>query len=292
MGTDKRARQKELRSTRLEEARRQTEQASRRRRVFNIGGILIAAAVVVGVIVFFGGNDDQKVATKSSTTTGASQTTLPGQTTTSGNGLQPVALKGPGSGASVKGATPCPKPDGSSPRTTTFEKAPPMCIDPAKNYRARFDTTKGTFVVQLDAASAPLTVNNFVVLADYQFYNGVPFHRIVPNFVIQAGDPSDVPNGAGGPGYTIGEEPPADKTYEKYDLAMAKTNDPNSTGSQFFIVTGDPSALNSAGTYSLFGKVVEGNEVVDAIGATPTAGPSQDAPTEQVTINKVTIEES
>src|SRR5690606_33328144 len=152
-----------------------------------------------------------------------------------------------------------------------------------------FETTEGTFVAALDTQAAPQTVNNFVVLARYHFYDGIPFHRIVPDFVIQAGDPSDVPDGTGGPGYTIEEEPPADQKYEKYDLAMAKTQAPRSTGSQFFVVTGDTSALDASPTYSLFGKVVEGTDVVDATGAKEVAG---DAPTEQINIVKVTISES
>lgn len=149
------------------------------------------------------------------------------------------------------------------------------------------DTNLGSFTVALDATKAPITVNNFVVLARYHFYDGLTFHRVVPNFVIQGGDPAG--DGSGGPGYKIGEEPPADKTYQKYDLAMAKTNEANSTGSQFFVVTGDPAALNQAGTYSLFGHVTVGTDVVDKIGAVELNGES---PKETVTMTKVTITET
>lgn len=280
MGTEKRARQKEYHRSRLEAARKEAAAAKRRQRTIRVGGIVAATVILVGVMALFGGRDDtskdEAKKSEASSTTSAAPSTA-------------ATLKGPGQGASIKGDTPCPKADGSSERTTSFENPPPMCIDDAKTYTATFQTNKGSFTATLDAKSAPVTVNNFVVLARYHFYDGIPFHRIVPDFVIQAGDPSDTPDGQGGPGYTIKEEPPADKTYEKYDLAMAKTAAANSTGSQFFVVTGDPSALNSAGTYSLFGKVTEGTEVVDAIAATPVTG---DAPNEQVTIEKLTIAES
>ena len=149
--------------------------------------------------------------------------------------------------------------------------------------------------MSLDAKAAPTTVNNFVVLARSHFYDGIPFHRVVPDFVIQAGDPTETDDltqlGGGGPGYTIAEEPPADGTYATYDLAMAKTQEPNSTGSQFFVVTGDPAPLNSLPTYSLFGTVTDGKDVVDAIGKAPVSGPSGDTPEDPVTIESITITE-
>jgi len=283
VGTDKRARQKELHRSRLEAAKAAEQARERRTRFVRFGLIgLVAVGLVVLVNVFAGGGDEE-VSSDSSTTTTAAEAT-----TTSAGQLVPAALKGPGAGSSILGETPCPKADGSSARTTSFEKPPPMCIDESKTYTATFETSKGTFTATLDAKAAPQTVNNFVVLARYHFYDGIPFHRIVPNFVIQAGDPSDTPNGQGGPGYSIGEEPPADKKYEKYDLAMAKTQAPSSTGSQFFVVTGDPAALDASPTYSLFGHVTDGTAVVDAIGTSPVAG---DSPTEQITIQKVTIAE-
>jgi len=286
MGTDKRARQKELHRTRAEQAAKAAAAADRRKKFVSIGLVAVLVAGVVGVVTLLGGDEEQ---TASDTTT----TTAPGEAPdTSAAGSEAATLTGPGAGEAVTGETPCPEADGSSPRTTSFEQAPPTCIDESKTYTAIFDTTEGSFTATLDAQAAPITVNNFVVLARYRYFDGIPFHRIVPGFVIQAGDPSDTPDGTGGPGYTIGEEPPADKTYEKYDLAMAKTAEPNSTGSQFFVVTGDPSALNSAGTYSLFGRVTAGTEVVDAIGSSPTAGPSGDSPTKQITINSITIAES
>ena len=203
-----------------------------------------------------------------------------------------ATLVAPAPGATLTGDTPCPATDGSSERTTTFVKAPPVCIDATKAYTAVFETSMGTFEVGLDAKAAPVGVNNLVVLARYHFYDGVPFHRIVPDFVIQGGDPLGEPWGTHGPGYTISEEPPADGTYEKYDFAMAKTSEPNSTGSQFFVVTGSPDPLNAQPTYSWLGKVTAGMDVVDAIGAVPGTGPSGDTPTEAVVMKTVTIKEA
>lgn len=204
----------------------------------------------------------------------------------------------PEPGASVSGETECPAEDGSSERTTSFEQAPPMCIDPDARYLATIATTMGDIEVELDPSIAPETVNNFVTLARYQYFDGVPFHRIVPDFVIQGGDPVGEPFGTGGPGYTIDEEPPTETNeqgtlYAKYDLAMAKTPAPSSTGSQFFIVTGRTDPLDGDGSYSLFGRVLpESYAVVDAIGAVPGVGPTGDTPSEAVVMESVTIVEA
>ena len=144
-----------------------------------------------------------------------------------------------------------------------------MCIDPAKTYTATLATTEGDIVIELDAANAPETVNNFVVLSRYHFYDNVPFHRIVPGFVNQAGDPVGPTPGTGGPGYTIPDELPADPAtaYPPGTVAMANSG-PESGGSQFFLVIGDQNgALSSAGSYSVFGKVIEGQDVSEAINA-------------------------
>ena len=274
MGTDKRARQKELHRTRLDEARRTAETSARKRRIINIVLSVVGALVIVSGVAWL----TRDKSTTTAAATSPSTTLAAGETTTSEAG---------GTTTTVVSTTACPATDGSSPRTTTFATPPPICIDPTKAYSAVIDTNLGSFTVSLDAKKAPTTVNNFVVLARYHFYDGLTFHRVVPNFVIQGGDPAG--DGSGGPGYTIGEEPPADKTYQKYDLAMAKTGAPNSTGSQFFVVTGDPSALNQAGTYSLFGHVTAGTEVVDKIGTVEVDGQK---PKQTITMSKVTITES
>jgi cyclophilin family peptidyl-prolyl cis-trans isomerase len=182
--------------------------------------------------------------------------------------------------------TPCPEPDGSSPKQRRFDGPPPMCIDAARRYTATMETSKGSMTIALDAASAPKTVNNFVFLARYHFYDGVGFHRIIPGFVIQGGDPEGT--GRGGPGYRFEDELPRPGRYELGSLAMANAG-PNTNGSQFFIISG-PAGVRLPPQYSLFGKVVAGMDVVRAIEA--VGSPGQGTPKERVTIQSVTVEES
>jgi cyclophilin family peptidyl-prolyl cis-trans isomerase len=289
VGTDKRTRQKELHRTRLEQARKEAASQARRRRIIQIVGAVVVSVVIVGGIAFLTGDDDTEVSSDGTTTTLPS-TTLPGETTT----VPTAGLVGPGAGASITGPTPCPAADGSSPRTTSFAEAPPMCIDPAKSYTADVSTTKGDFTITLDPERAPKTVNNFVVLSRYHFYDGIPFHRIIADFVVQAGDPSDAPAGSGGPGYSFEDELPKPEDYGPYSLAMANSG-PDTNGSQFFIVLSEngakslADAVGGTANYSLFGTVTSGMEVVDAIGQTPVDG---DVPTEQVDIKSITITES
>lgn len=181
--------------------------------------------------------------------------------------------------------TECPEADGSSPKKRRFDGPPPMCIDPEKAYTAEMVTSKGTMVIALDAAAAPKTVNNFVVLARYHYYDGIIFHRVIPGFMLQGGDPEG--SGRGGPGYRFADELPKPGRYEIGSLAMANAGQ-NSNGSQFFIVSGS-SGVGLPPQYSLFGKVVKGLDVVSAIEA---AGSPSGAPKEKVVIESVTITES
>ena len=178
-----------------------------------------------------------------------------------------------------------PAPDGSSPKTQRFDGPPPVVIDPAKRYTAEVVTTKGTLVIALDAVAAPATVNNFVFLARWHYYDGIVFHRIIPGFMLQGGDPEG--SGRGGPGYRFDDELPAPGRYEIGSLAMANAG-PNTNGSQFFIVSG-PDGTSLPPSYSLFGKVVAGLDVVKAIEA---VGSRSGAPSEQVVIESVTITEA
>ncbi len=182
--------------------------------------------------------------------------------------------------------TPCPAPDGSSPQRREFDEAPPMCIDPAMRYTATMETTLGTMVIHLDAAAAPKTVNNFVTLARYGYYDGIIFHRIINGFMCQGGDPTGT--GRGGPGYRFEDELPAPGRYEIGSIAMANAG-PNTNGSQFFIVSG-PSGEGLPPQYSLFGKVVSGLEVVDEMQRVETD--RSDRPLTDVVINSVTIAEA
>ncbi|MDQ1439551.1 MAG: peptidylprolyl isomerase [Acidimicrobiaceae bacterium] len=181
--------------------------------------------------------------------------------------------------------TECPAADGSSPKRQRFDEPPPMCIDPANSYTAEMVTSHGTMRIVLDPIAAPKTVNNFVVLARYHYFDGIVFHRIIPGFVLQGGDPSG--NGTGGPGYKFADELPAPGRYELGSLAMANAG-PNTNGSQFFVISG-PDGMRLPPQYSLFGKVVAGLDVVAKI---DKLGSRSGTPTEKVVIESVTITEA
>ena len=173
--------------------------------------------------------------------------------------------------------------DGSAPVTKRFASMPPMGIDSTKRYSATLETTLGTMVIALDAAAAPLTVNNFVYLAAHHYYDGVIFHRIIKGFMCQGGDPEG--SGRGGPGYKFGDELPKPGKYQIGSVAMANAG-PNTNGSQFFIVSG-PSGVGLPQLYSLFGQVVKGLDVVEAMQNVATR--PGDRPVEDVVIKSVTI---
>ncbi len=160
-----------------------------------------------------------------------------------------------------------------------------MVIDPAKRYTATMVTSHGTMVIALDPLAAPKTVNSFVFLARYHYYDGIIFHRIIPGFVLQGGDPTGT--GSGGPGYRFDDELPAPGRYQVGSLAMANAG-PNTNGSQFFIISG-PDGVRLPPQYALFGAVVSGGEVVTAIDA---IGTRSGTPKEQVVIESVTVTES
>jgi len=182
-------------------------------------------------------------------------------------------------------ATACPEPDGSSPKTQRFDGPPPMCIDPARRYSAEMVTSMGTLRIALDAVAAPVTVNNFVVLARYHYFDGIAFHRIIPGFVLQGGDPKG--NGTGGPGYQFADELPAAGRYQLGSLAMANSG-PDTNGSQFFVISG-PSGIRLPPAYSHFGQVIDGLDVVAAI---DKVGSGSGKPSQTVTIDSVTITEA
>jgi len=180
----------------------------------------------------------------------------------------------------------CPNPDGSSPQQREFDAPFAMCIDPANAYQAEMVTSMGTLVISLDPKAAPLTVNNFVCLARYHYFDGLTFHRVIQGFVLQGGCPEG--SGRGNPGYRFADELPKPGRYELGSLAMANSG-PNTNGSQFFIISG-PSGMGLPPQYSLFGKVVKGLELVDQMEKVKT-GPN-DKPVEPLIIESVTITET
>ncbi|MDQ2724733.1 MAG: peptidylprolyl isomerase [Actinomycetota bacterium] len=163
------------------------------------------------------------------------------------------------------GPLPFPALDGSAPHYTKFTAAPPFCLDGTKNYTATITTDLGPVTVQLLAANAPLAVNNFVYLAGYHYFDGIVFHRVVKGFVDQGGDPTGT--GSGNPGYQFADELP--KSPEAYDagaLAMANSG-ANTNGSQFFMVVGQGGKQLTPPSYSMFGQVTNGINIINKINA-------------------------
>ena len=154
----------------------------------------------------------------------------------------------------------------------TYKAAPPNVIDTSKYYCAGINTNRGLIVLELDPQYAPNTVNNFVYLADAQFYDGMVFHRVVPGFIIQTGDPTGT--GTGGPGYKFNDEP-VKGNYTQGCVAMANSG-PNTNGSQFFICTANDTAKLQK-SYNLFGRVVVGMDVAQKI-----QGPGDDAASKNI----------
>jgi peptidyl-prolyl cis-trans isomerase B (cyclophilin B) len=168
--------------------------------------------------------------------------------------------------------------------------AEPPAVPAGDGTGVRLTTDKGDIVIGLFNESSPVAAENFLNLVNAGFYDGLTFHRLVPGFVIQGGDPNG--DGSGGPGYTIEDEPVVGR-YGRGTVAMARTPEPNSQGSQFFVVLDDAAegALAAANTYAIFGRVVEGMDVVDAIAAMPNSGEPDNAALEPVTITKATVEQ-
>ena len=254
-----------------EEERRE---ASRRRRLIGLAVLLVGVFVVAGVVLAMtrGGDDtgDQFAADGDT----SAEVTDP-----------PVAEEQPAAESTelpegCEAATPA------GDDAPEYDAAPPMVIDETNDYRATVTTSCGEFTIDLYPDRAPTTVNNFVFLANEDFYDGVVFHRIVPGFVIQGGDPSGT--GAGGPGYEFEDELaiPEAEGYDTGTVAMANSG-PNTNGSQFFVVLpgGGPSLQP---LYSIFGEVADGMDVVERIASVPLNGQS---PTQPVVIVDVTIEE-
>ena len=251
MPSDKRARQRAAREARLAQ---EAKQQKRRRQIRNVIILVVVLGAIVGIaIAVSAGNNGSKKA--SSTTTSSTTATKAHDT----------ALQTKANTAAVQAG--CPASTKTTVNTQKYPSAPAMTIDTSKTYTATVKTTTGTFVITLDAKTAPQTVNNFVFLAEKSYYHCVIFHRVIPSFMDQTGDPTGT--GQGGPGYTITDENPpkatvASQQYPLGSVAMANTGQPNSGGSQFFIVAG-PEGESLPNTYALFGQVTSGMNVVDTI---------------------------
>ena len=175
------------------------------------------------------------------------------------------------------------------PRDPRSHEAPTEPLPEGTTYTLSFDTSHGSFTVTLDTELAPNTSASLVALARDGYFDDTIFHRIVPGFVIQGGDPTQT--GSGGPGYSTVDVPPSDAAYTKGVVAMAKSpvEAPGTAGSQFFIVTDDAAADVLTPDYAIVGEVTEGLDVVEHIG---TLGDESEQPTEPVVIRTVTVTES
>ncbi|MGH1487858.1 MAG: peptidylprolyl isomerase [Acidimicrobiales bacterium] len=289
MGTEKRARQKENRQLKLQELEKAEKQDKFRQ--YAIMGAIIFVVLIGGLALlsYATGDDSTETAATEDVDSSDDASTADDSTADDSTADDSATDDTAADTNTPASTTECPAADGSSPAVLEFAAAPPTCIDPTATYSALFDTNLGPITIDLDAAKAPNTVNNFVVLARYHYYDGTVFHRIIEDFMIQGGDPTGTPPGTGGPGYTIEEEVPQAGEYQVGSIAMAKRSAPGTTGAQFFIVTG-PQGEALPPQYSLFGQVTEGLDVVKSIEALPTDG--SDYPTEEIIINSVTITEA
>jgi cyclophilin family peptidyl-prolyl cis-trans isomerase len=212
----------------------------------------------------------------------ADSTTVPVTTAPSG-----VTTTLPLSGGAIPGPLGCPNIDGTSDRVSAFTSAPIDCLDPKATYVAEIKTAQGVVRIDLDQKAAPRAVNVFVYLARYKFYDGLTFHRVIPNFIIQGGDP--LGNGRGGPGFTFDDELPSTRGYPVGSVAMANLG-PNANGSQFFIVSGEL-GLQLPPSYTLFGQVSKGRDVLSAIEGlgTPAANGIEAPPKQTIVIQHIAI---
>lgn len=306
MGTTKRERQKANRQQRLEELARTARKEKTKRR-----GIMIAAfgggglVLLFGLARLFGGGDDDTtvdttVTTIESVTTIDTATTIDpaapttvAESTTTVDPDAPTTTEAPTTTVAREfafGTGACPEADGSSELPESFEDAPQLCIDPAKDYSAEVVTNKGAFTITLDPVRSPGNVNNFVTLSRFGYYDGTGCHRVIADFVVQCGRPGEDESA---PGYTVPDELPSDGEYEIGMVVMANTGQPDSGGGQWFIVTGEQGA-SLPPQYSIIGSVTKGMDTtVKALAnlADPLADNGV-PPLVEIDIESITITES
>ena len=235
----KRARKKEIRDLRREAARQALRRRRRQRLALLLGSLLLVGGGA-GIVLLVQREGEER------------------------------ALASPTPAAGVPAPTPRPVacdadlPSAAGSRKRSYSRAPDQNLDESKTYVLRLQTSCGDIDIELDVKGSPETVNSVVYLARQRFYDGLVFHRIVPGFVIQGGDPNG--DGSGGPGYDVVDPPPDGFEYTEGVVAMAKqpTDPPGTSGSQFFIVSG-PEAADLPAEYAVLGKVTKGMDVVKRI---------------------------
>ena len=298
MSTPKRERQRQNRLQRMAADEVAAKQYTTRRRIKLIGIAAVVVAAAIAVLAYVQSRDDADVVTTGSelpiedAAVDLSQADpVPDPETAEADDESPVA---------------CPAADGSSPRVVDFDGLQPMCIDPEAQYVAVFNTSEGEMRFELTAAQTPLTVNNFVTLARWGYYDGTLLFRTDPRIdIIQGGSPHTDSASDPGPGYTIPDEPAFDEDpdgrltgpyrYQPGQLVMARSAGRDSASAQFFLTTGpNTSGLDSQGTYVVFGQTDDAGLAVaqSIIGLHVDAGSMGGAPSRDVTVHSVTIEET
>jgi cyclophilin family peptidyl-prolyl cis-trans isomerase len=282
VGTDKRERKKMNRQI----GRQMQQQAERRRKTlkttFRVTGaivVLVAAFVLIAVLTNDGSNDASP--TDSIPTDSIATDSLAPSETTAPASTVPAEFQ--------YGTGECAPTDGSADQTQTFDDSFQLCIDPTKTYTAVVTTNFGEYTIELDAAKAPGTVNNFVNLARFKYFDDTVCHRAIPGFMVQCGDPTAT--GSGGPGYSFLDELPEAGEYEIGSIAMANAG-PNTNGSQFFVITGDQ-GVSLPPSYTLFGKVIDGlDTTVAALDEVGNPADNGVPPLEEIQIISIVITES
>jgi cyclophilin family peptidyl-prolyl cis-trans isomerase len=257
--TEKRQRQKAGRQARLEAEQKSQKRRQNLRRAITIA---VVAVVVVGISYLIFKPSKSKSTAASSTTVASSTTTKPA----------PKGGSGDTSPSAITTSADCPANFSATLNKPSYPSYPPMTIDTSKAYTATVTTDIGPFTIQLDPQQAPKAVNSFVFLAKQHFFDCIVFHRVIPSFVDQTGDPTGT--GDGGPGYQFADELPKTATpqYPLGSVAMANSG-PNTNLSQFFVVAGSQGE-SLAPSYTLFGKVTSGMDVVEKINAGGSSGGS------------------
>ena len=322
MSTAKRERQRENRRLRVAADEAAAKQYATRRRIKIIGIAAVVVAAALAVLGFLQRDDSEpEPATEATAEPAAEAPTEPADTTEPATEAEAAAEPAdttepatePAEPATEAGAAAeladaaCPAVDGSSARTIDFDGPQPMCIDPEALYVAVFDTSEGEMRFELTASDTPLTVNNFVTLARWGYYDGTLLFRTDPSIdIIQGGSPHTDDNRDPGPGYTIPDEPAFEVDpdtggltgpyrYQPGQLVMARSAGQDSAGAQFFLTTGpDASKLDGQGTYVVFGRTDEAGLAVaqSIIGLHEPGGSLGGAPSRDVTVHSVTIEET
>lgn len=281
MGTEKRARQKANRAAKLAEQEVETKSETREAKTRRVGIIVAVVAAIIGIFVLFsllrGGDETSNEITFTPTPVPETEADAPAVIQLASEIPSDfIPFSGVGTLSTVE----------PSARNGAYDAAAEMTIDPTASYAAVLNTDAGAIRLELFADEAPLAVNNFVNLARDGFYDGLVFHRVIPNFMAQGGDPAG--DGTGGPGYSFADEFDSGRVFDQRgQLAMANAG-PATNGSQFFI-TFIPTT-NLTGVHTIFGQLVGDDSVLDGIALTEDENrqPTGNAPT---VINSVSIVE-